>query len=56
MRIGMEIDFVIAWVDGADPAWQAERHRFSADSWDAGGAHRYRDHGLLPYWFRAVEA
>lgn len=56
MRIGIEIDFVIAWVDGADPAWQAERHRFSADSWDAGGAHRYRDHGLLPYWFRAVEA
>ena len=52
----MDIDFVIAWVDGADPDWQAERHRFAPPSLDAGGEQRYRDHGLLPYWFRAVEA
>lgn len=51
----MDIDFVIAWVDGADPAWQVQRSRFAPSSVDAGGAHRYRDHGLLRYWFRAVE-
>ena len=55
MRNSMDIDFVIAWVDGADPAWQAERSRFAPPSADAGGEHRYRDHGLLPCWFRAVE-
>lgn len=51
----MDIDFVIAWVDGADPDWQAARSAFSAPSADAAGDHRYRDHGLLRYWFRAVE-
>lgn len=49
------IDFVILWVDGADPAWQAEfrRHRQTAGM-DA-SAIRYRDWGTLRYWFRAVE-
>lgn len=46
------MDFVIAWVDGTDPAWQAELARFGGD----GDTARYRDWGLLPYWFRAVEA
>ena len=23
-----QIDFVIAWVDGGDPAWQRERDRY----------------------------
>ena len=23
-----KIDFVIAWVDGSDPAWQAEKARY----------------------------
>lgn len=57
----MEIDFVITWVDGSDPAWKKEKEAYaeqetsgkiaSMDGRDA----RYRDHGLLRYWFRGVE-
>ncbi|MCR5606428.1 MAG: Stealth CR1 domain-containing protein [Treponema sp.] len=53
-----DIDFVIPWVDGSDPNWiklfnkyaPAEKQKdidFSKE--------RYRDYGLLKYWFRAVE-
>lgn len=49
-----QIDFVIPWVDGADPAWQAELRRFRPD-FNAEGSARYRDWGLLRYWFRGVE-
>ncbi len=47
------IDFVITWVDGSDPVWQAEKAkcRPSGDT----RLIRYRDWGTLPYWFRAVE-
>ena len=51
------IDFVVIWVDGADPAWQAEKARFlprTEGSVDA-GENRYRDWDNLRYWFRAVE-
>ena len=50
------IDFVIPWVDGSDPAWRAEKARFAgSDMGIEDGEARYRDWGLLPYWFRAVE-
>lgn len=51
----MNIDFVIAWVDGNDIAWQQSyiEHRGRARRADAC---RFRDWGLLRYWFRAVEA
>ncbi len=52
----MTIDFVIPWVDGNDPAWQEERRKFRPDTESAGCAARYRDMGILKYWFRAVEA
>lgn len=59
---GEKIDFVLTWVDGSDPAWLAEKRRFDgggADGPCAGGEAnaecRYRDSGLLRYWFRAVE-
>lgn len=50
----MKIDFVIAWVDGNDAEWQKEylRYRGVAQRKDAC---RFRDWGLLPYWFRAIE-
>lgn len=50
----MNIDFVIAWVNGNDPKWQQSylRHRGKALKTDAC---RFRDWGLLRYWFRAVE-
>jgi len=56
------IDFVIPWVDGSDSAWRAEHDRWAAkeqsDSYLAKwneGEQRYRDWGLLKYWFRGVE-
>lgn len=52
----MEIDFVIPWVDGSDPAWQEERRKYRPGSGGDGGVARYRDMGILRYWFRAVEA
>lgn len=52
----MDIDFVILWVDGNDPAWQAERAKYQPlKAGDSNSVNRYRDWGLLPYWFRAVE-
>ena len=53
-----DIDFVIPWVDGVDPEWQAQRRLYSDDERGASGTNgdeRYRDWGILPYWFRAVE-
>ena len=52
----MDIDFVILWVDGNDPGWQAEKSRYqSKKEDDSNTVNRYRDWNLLPYWFRAVE-
>ena len=56
-----EIDFVVTWVDGSDPAWRRQRNSYGqemgkeAEKRDA-GEERYRDWELLPYWFRGVEA
>ena len=54
-----KIDFVLPWVDGQDPQWQAEKRRYSAvESGAKGDANkdcRYRDFGMLRYWFRSVE-
>ncbi len=49
------IDFVITWVDGDDPAWQREKARYSPAKDADARPERYRDWGLLPYWFRGVE-
>lgn len=52
----MDIDFVVLWVDGSDPAWQAEKAKYQGKTVDDGNAvNRFRDWGLMPYWFRAVE-
>ena len=52
----MKIDFVIPWVDGSDPSWRTEKYKcMGIDEPDAGDE-RYRDMGILKYWFRAVEA
>ena len=48
------IDFVMMWVDGADPVWLADKSRYDT----AGGDNRdvrYRDWDILHYWFRGVE-
>lgn len=51
-----KIDFVLLWVDGADPAWLEEKNRWSPVKQDYGtGDNRFRDWDNLQYWFRGVE-
>lgn len=50
-----KIDFVIIWVDGNDPEWQAQKAKYSPQKNQDGSAGRYRDWNNLKYWFRGVE-
>ena len=50
----MKIDFVIPWVDGADIKWQLQKELHTGNAVDVNDV-RYRDWGILKYWFRAVE-
>lgn len=51
-----KIDFVIIWVDGSDPQWQAEKSKYTPDRLkEDTSVHRYRDWDNLQYWFRGVE-
>ena len=54
----LKIDFVIPWVNGSDPEWIKEFNKYAPSekqiSLDA-SEERYRDTGLLKYWFRGVE-
>ena len=53
----MDIDIVVLWVDGSDPAWLAEKNRYSPKIMDDSNSdNRFRDWGLMKYWFRAIEA
>ena len=57
-----KIDFVIAWVDGNDPKWIADRKKYEnkenqnleKNKWSNGEV-RYRDWDNLQYWFRGIE-
>lgn len=52
----MDIDIVVLWVDGSDPAWQAEKAKYQGRTLDDSNApNRFRDWGLMPYWFRGIE-
>ncbi|MCM1035565.1 MAG: Stealth CR1 domain-containing protein [Paludibacter sp.] len=53
----MDVDFIVPWVDGSDTAWQRSFNQYApldAQITDK-RAERYRDWGLLRYWFRGVE-
>lgn len=58
-----KIDFVVTWVDGADPVWLSRKKAYLKDKLgvDMGdesvedGDDRYRDFGLFKYWFRSIE-
>ena len=54
-----EIDIVVAWVDGADPAWQEEKRKRMIEQGMAvqvdDREERYRDWELMRYWFRGIE-
>lgn len=52
------VDVVITWVDGNDPAWQAEKARYSPDNkaFQAASSNiRFRDWENLQYIFRGIE-
>lgn len=49
------IDIVLPWVDGSDMVWLNEKKKYCPDMDPAYEAARYRDWGLLKYWFRAIE-
>ena len=57
-----KIDFVITWVDEADAAWREEKRKYEKIELkdtpiidDSTADCRFRDNGLLRYWFRSVE-
>lgn len=51
-----KIDFVILWVDGSDPNWLEEKNKYSEKKEDTSDViNRYRDMGILKYWFRGIE-
>ena len=57
-----KIDFVLPWVDGSDKEWLALKNKYKAAEsgelsvdLEANADCRYRDYGLLKYWFRGVE-
>lgn len=52
------IDFVVTWVDMADPVWKEEFAKYSGQSdIEKNGVSdaRFRDYGFLRYWFRGIE-
>lgn len=56
-----KIDFLITWVDGADPIWHKEKLETlkkqgkTAEEMIDNSTSRYRDWDILKYWFRGVE-
>ena len=48
------IDIVIPWVDGQDPEWFAQKQQYSPNKNEDDNINRYRDWGLLQYWFRGI--
>jgi len=54
-----QVDFVITWLDGDDPQWQRNAMQYLVSGYKKesfeNDSCRFRDWGLLKYWFRAVE-
>ena len=50
-----KIDVVIPWVDGNDPAWQAQKKQYDGIKSDDKSEARYRDWDNLQYLFRGIE-
>lgn len=49
------IDIVVLWVDGSDPNWLKERSEVLNFEIPYKDKERYRDWGLMKYWFRGIE-
>lgn len=51
-----QIDIVLTWVDGNNAEWKALYHKYSSEVSEGDKRNiRFRDWGLLKYWFRGVE-
>lgn len=53
-----DIDIIVTWVDMNDPEWQTEFEKYSSASGNEPNGVidvRFRDYGLLKYWFRGIE-
>lgn len=58
MKNNFDVDFVIPWVDGSEPEWIKEFNKYAPlekQVAEDSCKERYRDMGLLRYWFRGVE-
>lgn len=56
--MAQDIDIVVTWVDMNDPKWKEEFIRYSDQpQTESNGIvdARFRDYGLLKYWFRGIE-
>lgn len=51
----MDIDFVVAWVDGNDPEWNLKKSKYKNDDASDSSVARYRDWDIFQYWFRSIE-
>lgn len=50
------VDAVVLWVDGGDEKWLAEKNLYAPKKEDSSNAvNRFRDWGLMKYWFRSME-
>lgn len=49
-----KIDFVVTWLDSADPEWQKQYKLYKNAKGDKGKG-RFREMNTFQYWFRAVE-
>lgn len=53
--MGYDIDLVVPWVNGADPAWLQQKKRYGHEDDKYLKSFLYRDWQLMRYWFRGVE-
>ena len=54
----MDIDFVVTWVDMNDPKWQQDFASYKGkidNTKNEVTVARFRDNGLLKFWFRGIE-
>ena len=50
-----KIDFVVTWLDSADPQWQEQYAFYKTGAKGDKNKARYREMNIFNYWFRAVE-
>lgn len=57
MKMKYDIDVVIPWVDSSDPNWIYDFNKYAPKDKQKVDLRkeRYRDNGLLKYWFRGIE-